>query len=169
MAQASMRAGQLDEALRAVSESVEINLDRGLSLGLAPVNLAFLAEVQIERGDLTGARRAIERGRKLALQQEAFAPLAMIDLQRTRLFIAEAETASTNRAREELDRIETFAVERGNLRLLAGVWSARSELAEFETNMEERTHALGEATRLYRACGDLSLADQLEAQLQRHG
>jgi len=49
--------------------------------------------------------------------------------------------------------------------LSAQVWEARAELAEFEANAEERTHALREAARLYRACGDHWLADQLEAQL----
>jgi ATP/maltotriose-dependent transcriptional regulator MalT len=164
-----LRAGQLDEAVRAFSEAVELNLDRGLHRSLAPIQLAGLAEAEIERGNLAAARRAIERGRRLTAEGELFAIAGIIDLQRARLFIAEANTTAADRAREELDQIESHARKSGNQALLAGVWQARVELAEFETNAEERTHALREATRLYRACGDHWLADRLEARLQRQG
>jgi hypothetical protein len=133
------------------------------------MHLADLAEAEIERGNWVAARRAIERGRSLTAGQGSFAMAAMIDLQRARLFIAEADTTATDRAREELDRIESHARESGHQTLLAGVWQARVELAEFEANVEERMHALREASRLHRACGDHWLADRLEAQLRRQG
>ncbi|MBW2391545.1 MAG: hypothetical protein JRG89_24390 [Deltaproteobacteria bacterium] len=118
---ASLRAGQPDEAARALSEAVKISVDRGLSLGIAPVHLASLAEAEIECGDLAAAYHAIERGRKLAAEQEALLMLGVIDLQHARLILAEADTAASDRAREKLDAIESLAHERGNQGLLAGV------------------------------------------------
>ncbi|MBW2698806.1 MAG: AAA family ATPase, partial [Deltaproteobacteria bacterium] len=116
---ASLRAGQPDEAARALSEAVKISVDRGLSLGIAPVHLASLAEAEIECGDLAAAYHAIERGRKLAAEQEALLMLGVIDLQHARLILAEADTAASDRAREKLDAIESLAHERGNQGLLA--------------------------------------------------
>jgi len=165
LALASRRAGRLAEAERELEAAIRIGFDGHVSATAGTHWLSQLATVRLALGNPAGARGAAERGLEFALAHRLGGAEAGNRVALARVLLAEKGLNATRAAREEIDRAEALARERGLQVMLALVEETRAELAALEGGGAERERALREAARLHRLCGDAWAAEQVEARL----
>jgi ATP/maltotriose-dependent transcriptional regulator MalT len=165
LAFASVRAGRHAEAERELESAIRIALDGRVSALHGVNQLNLLALLRFARGDLAAAREAAERAFDFAVGHQLGGAEAGSRVALARVLLAENNLKATPAAREEIDRAEVLARERGLHLTLALVEETRAEIAAFERDGAARERALREAARLHRLCGDTWAAEQVEARL----
>jgi class 3 adenylate cyclase/tetratricopeptide (TPR) repeat protein len=169
LASVSARAGRHAEAERELEHAIRIGLDGRVSAVSGVHSLASLARWRLARGDAPGAREAVERGLEFALAHGLGGAEAACRVARAHVLLAEDGAKAIAPASEEIDRAEALARERGLQVTLALVEEARAEVAALSGDRAAREHALREAARLHRACGDTWAAEQAEGRIPAAG
>ena len=161
----SERAGRHAEAERDLESAIRIALEGRVSAISGVHQLHRLAMLRLAREDVAGARGAAQRALDFALEHQLGGAEAGSRVALARVLLAEKVVKATRAAREEIDRAEVLARERGLHLTLAWIEQTRAEIATLEGDGAARERALREAARLYRACGDAWAAEQVEARI----
>jgi tetratricopeptide (TPR) repeat protein len=156
-----------DEGLRAIEETLPQMEARGTGLEQRPAVLATLAELQLGRGDIQGARAAVTEAVAQARQMGTLAWEVRCQLALARVLRGAEGTAAADAIVATLDRSLDIVRGTGMRRYEPYVHLERAELARLRGDEGVWANELGAARRLFAAMGAALRAEKVADELAR--